>query len=1455
MSLFITEFVLANLICKLVINQHHIIFCFLVGVQMFKNNIQKNNKVLYSIIALCLLVLFSSCLLILTPTKANADMQPVDIDREYVADDYVFEPEPDGKDLATSDFEFEAGDVDVSSMSYYCLRDDYVIYTQDQDRNGFCWAFAGSMALGTTFMLATGEFYDFSEAWIGLARAKETSGSYQYGDGGNQTNVDSVARKYGLVLESDMPYDTSYLVNGQDYDDYFDYYSQFANTTLYDNLQTVTLTTGQKEGIKNHIYNNGALSISMYWDTSKGRSGVGRATNYTYKYPSTGATGGHAITAIGWDDNVTATIEGKKYTGAWICLNSWGDDVYNDDDGVLYVFYQDNDVYGTLYGYKFAGDKINSLYFINNIKAGTGNTTYQSQYKGKYYTGYTASSNPTKQQNIYFDKNVDITYQYDISEDTKIDGISIFYDGEDVTTLFDITYDLENREYTLKANNLSSGPYKVLVEYSNSFAKEEYMNIIYVNNSADIAGVVFSTYSSTTGISNNGRNFVYNSYNYANISIDVATTKASGTMAIAYSPTSYSKVYSGSISVDYSGLSATSPLATVDKLITSTTGETRKITFNINFVQDATTQKLVNVYYGLNGGLNTLENLDREVFDKTSGLVLADPVRKGFNFEGWYYDKEFKSPLIDSTYAFNKVVQIGESPNCYASGHYNSYYKYSNIAFVYAKWSLKEPTGATLKSSADTLAFAQTYTISINSIGHDLSKLMIVESVDWYSNGSKVSTTTTDSLEQTASAFGSFTYYAIITMRYREQEITVTTSELTVVVLDSVSEIVYADGVFSWSAVTSASSYNVTLYKTNGQTAQPTKVSEKNQNELQYTLLDKVASDGTYYISVNAKIVFEGNPYNSADIISNPVDVFEVSLTTFGEEMQSIFVDQNTAISVQNPNNRDGYTFVKWYTDRQFEQEFVQNITTNENVTLFAKWSMDAISVTPSITTLQRQYNKQSTQIVISPTHASGLTNFEYKWEYKATQSDEQYTLIEDNSSATLEVLNVADSGYYICTVTLTDSDGFGVSTTSGVITIKITRQATSINTDLVKNEYTYTGLPQAVDAGAVLLDNEGEIINGVQFTYTISDDNEELGTTFTNVPLNGDYKLKISTNGTENYLGTIAYVYIKVNKAQGEINVEKEWQTYRYSGKPVAPTYTINNSEQVVDSQNLPINKGEYDVTLVAQESRNYKRATTQLHITIAPANIRIIANDVTSILFFQQKELSYKIEGEVFEGDDLNLELHADIDTSKIGTYDITVTSSNENYYIALEYGKYTVTGWPYYIGIAIIVAIAYFVIKALAKRRYQYEFETNGGNIVSPIDTKNRADLQLENPTREGYNFIGWYTDMELTQPFTGSFVKSKGKTLYAKWQKEVVDIPAEVQKEEISVQQLVDDIDGLLNPKPVEIETVEDESIVEDIKEPTEKEKMEDIIGSISSISFDVSDEEMKKFIENITEDKN
>ncbi len=66
------------------------------------------------------------------------------------------------------------------------------------------------------------------------------------------------------------------------------------------------------------------------------------------------------------------------------------------------------------------------------------------------------------------------------------------------------------------------------------------------------------------------------------------------------------------------------------------------------------------------------------------------------------------------------------------------------------------------------------------------------------------------------------------------------------------------------------------------------------------------------------------------------------------------------------------------------------------------------------------------------------------------------------------------------------------------------------------------------------------------------------------------------------------------------------------------------------------------------------------------------------------------------------------------------------------------------------------------------YTVTFETNGGNAIPPQQV-GHADkvIKPENPTKDGYTFIGWYSDAECNfeYDFTNEVVDSK--TLYAKW----------------------------------------------------------------------------------------
>ena len=66
------------------------------------------------------------------------------------------------------------------------------------------------------------------------------------------------------------------------------------------------------------------------------------------------------------------------------------------------------------------------------------------------------------------------------------------------------------------------------------------------------------------------------------------------------------------------------------------------------------------------------------------------------------------------------------------------------------------------------------------------------------------------------------------------------------------------------------------------------------------------------------------------------------------------------------------------------------------------------------------------------------------------------------------------------------------------------------------------------------------------------------------------------------------------------------------------------------------------------------------------------------------------------------------------------------------------------------------------------YTLAFQSNGGSDIAAqnIETGMTA-AEPEPPTKEGFEFGGWYTDAELTQPYDFSTPVTQNVTLYAKW----------------------------------------------------------------------------------------
>ena len=72
---------------------------------------------------------------------------------------------------------------------------------------------------------------------------------------------------------------------------------------------------------------------------------------------------------------------------------------------------------------------------------------------------------------------------------------------------------------------------------------------------------------------------------------------------------------------------------------------------------------------------------------------------------------------------------------------------------------------------------------------------------------------------------------------------------------------------------------------------------------------------------------------------------------------------------------------------------------------------------------------------------------------------------------------------------------------------------------------------------------------------------------------------------------------------------------------------------------------------------------------------------------------------------------------------------------------------------------------------QEKYKVDFDTNGGNKIESIYViaNNKIDIEI-NPTKEEYEFIGWYSDIELTQLIDiSTYVVTSNVTLYAKWEK--------------------------------------------------------------------------------------
>jgi uncharacterized repeat protein (TIGR02543 family) len=77
------------------------------------------------------------------------------------------------------------------------------------------------------------------------------------------------------------------------------------------------------------------------------------------------------------------------------------------------------------------------------------------------------------------------------------------------------------------------------------------------------------------------------------------------------------------------------------------------------------------------------------------------------------------------------------------------------------------------------------------------------------------------------------------------------------------------------------------------------------------------------------------------------------------------------------------------------------------------------------------------------------------------------------------------------------------------------------------------------------------------------------------------------------------------------------------------------------------------------------------------------------------------------------------------------------------------------------------------------YTINFNSNGGNTVTPITDVYGTNVSAPTiPTKTGYTFLGWYSDVAFSNAYTFSTMPAEDITLYAKW---TIDVGSDLRLE--------------------------------------------------------------------------
>lgn len=326
---------------------------------------------------------------------------------------------------------------DNELASVYNMTRHYPLINENQTDSELCWIYSSMKALESSFMVQTGEYYNFSEVGQGyLEYIYELNNDYTipaFDTGGTFNSFVQSYQNNGLILESEFSNtELEEVRNNEDRDVYYSYISSLATKEYNSAIKPYQISQlqyfkglsleGRRTVLKQFIKQYGAVFAGLEGSSEKiGTVGCfyrdSNATNdneqlYTFYSPSRASYSylesyyplgaNHAITIVGWNDD----IHFGKETGAFLVMNSWGFE--SKSYSYFYVPYSYDYIYNTFCG------------FICDKDAGK-NVKIQSASSSSFTTDILKGS--AKLNNYFcYDDEISITYKLNISsfKDTEV---------------------------------------------------------------------------------------------------------------------------------------------------------------------------------------------------------------------------------------------------------------------------------------------------------------------------------------------------------------------------------------------------------------------------------------------------------------------------------------------------------------------------------------------------------------------------------------------------------------------------------------------------------------------------------------------------------------------------------------------------------------------------------------------------------------------------------------------------------------------------------------------------------------------------------------------------------------------------------------------------------------------------------------------------------------------------